>query len=537
MIRVARLFRSDAACLALIVPLAALLFATGLGGRDLWAPDEPRTGVVVRDTLETGSWSVLHENGSVWTEKPPLYYWLAAIASLPAGRVTEWALRLPSSLAAVVVIVLTFYFGRALFGRRTGALAAIVLATTQGFVMEARWAHPDMLWCLFLLGACLAFFEADRRGGDRRWLASFYLQIGLAVLTKGPLGLVLPILAVAAFHAVVRDPGVLRRTGWSWGLPLALLPIAIWIVAWSAAAGGPFPVFGALGRLAARFTEGVHHPQPFFHTFLSLPVEFLPWTILLPLAVMQTAPRRTGRADRETIYLYAWTLVFLSVFALSAEKRAVYLLPILPFLAVLVARVWDTALMDWEPSPVGRPIAWSIGAGLLLVAGAGVALLPRLAAEAPDLWRPGLMVAAILALTCLAALGAQRRHGPGAGLHLFAAGMVVCHLVVALAVLPPIDARKSARPFALRAVAAAGDAPIGIYPDFHAAYAFYAGRRLAHPRNPEELRVFLASAPRVVLIVEEVHYEAARRILGIELAVLHRERVGHRTMLIASSPS
>ena len=83
---------------------------------------------------------------------------------------------------------------------------------------------------------------------------------------------------------------------------------------------------------------------------------------------------------------------------------------------------------------------------------------------------------------------------------------------------------------------AAGAAPIGIYPDFHAAYAFYAGRPLANPRNPDELRVFLESAPRVVLIVEEVHYERARRALGMDLAILHRERVGHRTMLIASTP-
>jgi len=532
-----RLFRSDAACLALIVPLAAVLFATGLGGHDLWAPDEPRTGVIVRDSLEGGSWTVLHENGRVWVEKPPLYYWLAAIASLPAGRPTELALRLPSSLAGIAGIILVFYLGRSLFGRRTGVLAAAVLATTQNYVFESRWAHADMVWCLFLLGSCLAFFEADRRGGDRRLLALFYIAIGLAVLTKGPLGLVLPILSVVVFLAATRDLGALRRAGLTWGIPLAVLPVLLWIVAWRATAGEPFPLADALQRLGTRFTEGIHHPRPFAHILVSLPIEFLPWTILLPLAVVHTLPRRTGRTDRETVYIYSWAVVMLAVFALSAEKRGVYLLPLMPLLAILVARVWDTALMDWDPSPVGRPIAWSVGAGLVLVGGAAGVLLPRLSREAPDLLRPAIVVSAILAIACLAALVAQRRSGPGIGLGAFAAGMVVCHLAVFLAVFPPLDARKSARPFAVRAAEAAGDAPLGIYPDFHAAYAFYAGRRLANPRRPEELRTFLESAPRVVLIVEEVHYEAARRILGIDLAILHREQVGHRTMLIAATPT
>ncbi len=532
-----RLFRSDRACLALVVPLALVLFAIGLGGHDLWAPDEPRTGVIVRETLETGSWSVLHENGRVWIEKPPLYYWLAAIASLPAGRPTELALRFPSLLAGIAGIVLVFYLGRSLFGRRTGALAAIVLATTQNYVLEARWAHPDMVWSVLLIGACLAYFEADRRGGDRRLLALFYIAIGLAVLTKGPLGIVLPILSVAVFLAATRDLVSLRRAGLAWGIPLALLPSALWMLAWRASTGHAFPLMESLLRLGTRFTEGIHHTRPFVHILLSLPVECLPWTLLLPLAVVHTIPRRSARTDRETVYLYSWAIVMFAVFAISAEKRGVYLLPLMPLVAVLVARVWDTALMVWDPSPVGRPLAWSIGAGLVLTVGAAAVVIPRLARDAPDLLRPAILIAILLGLTALAALGVQRRSGPGAGLFAFAGGVATCYLALFLAVFPALDARKSARDFAVRAVAAAGDAPLGIYPDYHAAYAFYAGRKLAQPRNPEELRAFLDSAPRVVLIVEEVHYEAARRSLGIDCPILHRERIGHRTMLIVAWPA
>src|SRR5437773_1907287 len=96
-----RIFRSDRSCLLLLLVLGLLLFATGLGARDLWAPDEPDIGEVVREIHLSGSWAVLRDNQQLYFEKPPLYPWLAALFSLPAGRPTEFALRLPSSLAAL----------------------------------------------------------------------------------------------------------------------------------------------------------------------------------------------------------------------------------------------------------------------------------------------------------------------------------------------------------------------------------------------------------------------------------------------------
>jgi len=244
-----RIFSTDRRCLLLVVPLALLLFSLDLGGRDLWAPDEPRTGEVVREILLTGSWVVLHDNGLPYVEKPPLYFWIAAALARAAGEVTELTVRLPASLAGLLGAVCLFALGRGLFGRRTGALSAIVLITTQKYFMEARWAHPDMLWTLLLIFSCLAFHQAHRAEGDRRWLAAFYLGLGLATLTKGPLGLVLPLAAVAVFLASCRDLPFLRRAGLPWGLPLAVAPAALWLGAYHAASGGAFPVGEAIARM------------------------------------------------------------------------------------------------------------------------------------------------------------------------------------------------------------------------------------------------------------------------------------------------
>jgi 4-amino-4-deoxy-L-arabinose transferase-like glycosyltransferase len=531
------IFRSDRRCLLLVLAPAILLFALNLGGRDLWAPDEPRAGVLARALLRGGSWAALEENGRPYTEKPPLYFWLAAIAALPAGEVTEFNVRLPASLAALAGVAAMFYLGRDLFGRRTGALAAIVLMTTQGYFLEARWAHPDMLWAVLLLVAALAFHRAHRAGGDARWLALFHLACGLAVLAKGPLGIVLPWLAVLVYLTGARDLAFLPRTGWTWGLPLAILPAGLWLLAYGVAAGNPFPLAEALLGLGRRFAEGVHHPKPVFHLLVALPVEFLPWSVFLPGAAAQTFPRPRGRSDRDNAYVWSWILVLAAVFGLSAEKRGVYLLPLLPFLAILVARVWDTALMGWEPSPVDGTIRWGLAAAGALAAAATALLVPRLRREAPDLLTPAVALGALALLTVSVALALLRRRGGGAALAGAAAGTAVCLAMVAVTALPALDRHKSAREFCHRVAAAAADGPLAVYPDYRSVYAFYTGRILATPTDQEELRAFLRSAPRTYALMEDIQYEVERRTLGIDLEVIDRDRVGHRVMLLVAVPA
>ena len=530
-----RLFRSDRRCLVLIVPLALVLFSLQLGRRDLWDPDEPRTGVVTREILQGGSWAILHDNGRPYLEKPPLYFWLAAACSLPAHRVTELSLRLPASLAAVLGVVCLFYLGRGLFGRRTGALAAVALATTQDYFMEARWAHPDMLFSFFLCCACLAFHQAHRRDGAFGWLVAFYLAVGLAVLTKGPAGLVLPLAAALVFLMTAGDLRFLRRAGIVWGLPLTLVPVGVWLLAYRASSGASFPLAEALSRFASRVTRGLHHPRPFLHLLTSLPVECLPWALLLPGAVWHTFPRRGSRSDPGTTYLYSWILVFLTLFAVSTEKRGVYLLPLLPLLALLVGRLWDAALFSWEPHPLDRVVFWFLVSALALAGGASLVYLPRIVAEAPGLLRPAVLLAGVTGLAALASLVAHRRAGGGAALSVFSVGLVLCYVVIVLQVLPGLDAHKSARPFCQRVSAAARESPLAIYPDYHAAYVFYAGRRIEVILTRDGLRAFFLSADRAFCLMEEDRYDEERRLLGIDSRIVDRAKIGHRTMLLIES--
>ena len=528
------LFRSDRAILALLLFLGLLLFATGLGGHDLWAPDEPDIAEVVREIHLSGSWAVLRDNQQPYFEKPPLYLWLAAIASLPTGKPSEFALRLPSSLAGLLGLFVVFYLGRSLFGRRTGALAAVVLATTYGYFMEARWAHPDMLWSFWLMLSCLAFHRAYTSAGNPGWLAVFYLSLGLANLTKGPHGILIPLLAVLVFLAASRRLSFLKSMGLAWGLPLALVPAGLWVVAYRAT-GEPFPLEALLLRLAHRFSRGEHHAQPVYHLLLTLPLDFFPWILLLPSALWQTFPRRGARPDGENAYVYSWIVVIFTVFSASVEKRGVYLLPLLPLLALLVARLWDLALMDWDPSPADRPIAWLLGLSFVLAAGGAVVVLPKIRSEAPDLLRPATLLSAVVCVVVLAAVVVFRRHRGGAALAVFSSGLVLSYLVIALAVLPPLDPHKSARAFCQRVVAAVQDAPLAMYPDYRPTYVYHTGRFITVLHDREELRRYFTSGTRSFCLIEDNVYQAERRALGLDLEILDRQQIGHRDMLLVAN--
>jgi len=528
-----RIFRSDRSCLLLLLVLGLLLFATGLGGHDLWAPDEPDIGEVVREIHLSGSWAVLRDNQQLYFEKPPLYPWLGALFSIPAGRPTEFALRLPSSLAALFGLLVMFWLGRSLFGRRTGALAAVILATTYGYFMEGRWAHPDMLWTFWLMLSCLAFHRAYRAGGGAGWMAVFYLAIGLANLTKGPHGLLIPLLAVLVFLASSHDLAFVRRMGLLWGLPLSLVPFGFWVAAYRGT-GEAFPLEALLQRLTHRFTSGEHHAQPFYHVLISLPLEFFPWIILLPAALRLTFPRPGARPDRDNAYVYSWAIVIFSVFAVSVEKRGVYLLPLLPLLALLVARLWDLALMGWDPSPVDRAIAWLPGTCLALaIVGAAVAL-PKIRSQAPDLLRPAVFVAVAAGLAALLALIVYRRYKGGAALAAFCGGVVIVYLVVVVTVLPALDPHKSARAFSHRVLDVVGQNALAMYPDYHPTYVYYTGRFIPVLRNSRQLGEYFNSPDLRYCLIEDDVFEAERRGLVVSLNVLDKQQVGHRDMLLVA---
>src|SRR5215470_13177481 len=173
---------------------AALLFFAFLGSHDLWAPDEPYFAEGAREMVVDGQWAVPHVNGVVTTDKPPLFFWLIALVSLPLHRVTSLTARLPSALAMLAATALTIRLARRFAGEHLGPTAGLIFATTYLVWDKGRSAQIDALLCLLVLAAVSAFeaFRAGDLDGSRAGLL-FWTAAALATLAKGPVGFLVPL--------------------------------------------------------------------------------------------------------------------------------------------------------------------------------------------------------------------------------------------------------------------------------------------------------------------------------------------------------
>jgi 4-amino-4-deoxy-L-arabinose transferase-like glycosyltransferase len=176
----------------------ALLFFYRLGDRDLWGSHEARAGQDAQTVLDRGEWVIprLFDDRPEH-QKPPLYYWSVAAAAWLRGRpVDAVAVRLPAALAGMATVLAVYGFLAARGRSLAGVLAATVLATAQHFTWIARTGRIDVPLTFAVAGAVLCLWTG--RTGALRWNLAGYLFVSAGVLLKGPLGLILPFIILAA---------------------------------------------------------------------------------------------------------------------------------------------------------------------------------------------------------------------------------------------------------------------------------------------------------------------------------------------------
>ena len=430
----------------LLMAAAAILFSANIGGYDLWPADEPRYGQVSREMLRTGDYLAPHINNEPYLEKPPLLFWLIAAVSAPLGDVTEWSARVPSIVAALVVLCLTFLLARQLYGDRVALWAVVILALSVRFWWQARTVQIDMLLTACMTGALLSFWNwhTTRR---TLYLLLFYAAIALGLLAKGPPALVFPLLLIVAFYW--RRPEDRKQTHWIVGMLAAIAVIAIWMVPArmsvadevAASQATQAQIGNELQRqiLERLFTIGNHAQWPWYYAIETLPVDWLPWTLFAPYMIYYVWKRR--REGEEMRLLLAWTIPALIFFSISIGKRAVYILPLFPVIAILFsASILD--LMDCARELWRKRTAWAWAVFLSLLAVAPLALLFT---EYAKSWNFGMVMFAIVAgLFVVATVYAARKGGET--LHLYmAAQMLVLLAIFPFVAFPALNPYKSAR--------------------------------------------------------------------------------------------
>ena len=463
--------RSDVFCL---LALCGALYFPGLGERDLWAPVEPRYAEIVRVMFSHNQWVVPTVNGGLYTDKPVLYFWAALLAAHLTGGVTEWAVRLPAALGAVGFVLIIYLIGREFFSARVGVLAAVVLATSFRVIWEARWAHVDMLFGFFFL--LTIYFGARSLIQHRRHILLAYVFMALATLTKGLIGIVLPALLVLAFVIVRRDWNLLRKINLPLGIPIFLVLATPWFYLVSRASDGKWLADFLYVHHLQRYTAGSGHRQPFYYYVTTLPVDWLPWTAFLIPAVVSLRWREWWNRP-ETQFLLLWCAVVLVFFSVSDTKRDLYLLPLFPPLALLLAcYLNELARQHWAER---RWYFWLALFCMLFLALAGIALPSVAWIARRDVFWPVLSLGAVLAVSgAITALLMIRRKTFAVVLCVATMMLGITH-AVAYSFFPYLERFKSHRAFSAeinRLVPRS--APLYVYQDTTEDFNYYTQREI-----------------------------------------------------------
>jgi len=358
----------------LLVLISAATFALGLDRPAITESDEAYYAEASREMLESGDWLTPRFNYTERFQKPVLYYWVTASVYRAAG-VGEAQARAGSALAGLGLVLLTFACGRRWYDERTGLLAGVVLATSLGCVAVARLSLPDLPLAFFISLAIWAGFVAvfERPRHPRRWYLLAGAAAGLAFLTKGPLGLVIP--------AIVLAPPFFLERGWRRLRPVDLMLAALVCVAvsvpWYAAMTlehGPRYLRGFfVGDNLERFATTTFNPprSVFFYVPVVL-AGLLPWSPFLALGVKPAWHAWTHRCrpGRVELRLLGWVLLPFLLFPASIGKQPRYILPMLPPLALGLAVLLRSASTTLPPLPAAQPRLFRIlacVAGMLVV--------------------------------------------------------------------------------------------------------------------------------------------------------------------------
>ena len=544
---------------AALMAAAAVLLLAGLGRIDAWAPDEPRYLHVAESVraLENGPADLvlLRLNGEPYTQKPPLYFWLAALGGIPTGHVGEVAARLPSALAGIGVVALTLLLGSRLFGGRVGLLGALLLLTVFEFAHLGRRIQLDMLLTLCELGALFLFWRVDRGLGRRApQVAALHLLLGLGVLTKGPVGFLVPLLVMLAYLGWERRLRDIVRVLPLWGFALSLGPGLLWIAGATALAPAGFAEEAVGTNVIGRYFAGTSHERPPWYFLYQFPVDFLPWTFLWPIVwwagrrVFAEETSEPGDGERRAWrFLLAWVGASFVFFSISAGKRGLYLLPAFPAAALLCSAALGRMLAGRASIPRLLAAAFGVLAALLAAVGAVAILAPTLGRGRPEVadllrsldvpWLIGFGAAAlgvIAAGVTMWVVTSRLRTGAFRRIGLVAATVWAFELAIFQLLYPALDPGRSPRPIAEAAAAATPPGErVGLVSDraLVGGLVHYGGRAIAELKSPESIETFFREGGRTI-VVKARKRDRVDAIAPME--VVGRARSGRREILVLS---
>ena len=344
-------FRSPIARVAWVVLILATLYISyfaNLSAVGFIGPDEPRYAWIARDMTQTGDWVTPRLYGKPWFEKPPLYYWGAAISFKLFG-VNEAAARLPSALTALLGTLAIAWLGWRVYGAETARWLLLLLPTTAGMVGFSHAAATDMpfagmLTIALVFAACLIgaipYPASNSFVSSRLFIAfCFGLFLGLAILAKGPAGIVLAGGAVLFWSAFTKR----WRDGFRCLHPVAIAGFCVTALPWYVLCAERNPAFFRVFIIEHNFkrylTPEFQHVQPFWFYVPVLLVCFVPWVFWLVWTTWDGLRNLLFSLPKSplVILLASWSSFCFVFFSISKSKLPGYILPAVPPLGIVLA--------------------------------------------------------------------------------------------------------------------------------------------------------------------------------------------------------
>jgi 4-amino-4-deoxy-L-arabinose transferase-like glycosyltransferase len=499
-----------------------VVFGWRLGYPSFWDPDEATYAETTREMLATHNWLVPVYDGQPFFDKPPLFY-ILQMASFAAVGATEFAARMVPAISALGLLLVVGWFGRQLFNRDVGRNGALMFAVLPATFALSSYAIVDMTFTLFLFGGCALVIVSAFKNRPHLQYAG-YVLLAAAVLTKGPLALVLAGLAYLTSLALAPEARApLLRLRWALGLLIITALSAPWFVYMWRHFGEAFITGYVFKENLWLFSGSLYGAQRsmLFYPKVIL-VGLLPWTPLLIGGLIDAV--RGVRIQTAERLLWSWAIAVVGFFTVSGFKLDHYVFPAAPALCLLCARAWSE-LRDAEPRPIGT-LTGLVTIPVLLVI-SGIVLIPglnRVPLELPTAAR--LLPIALIASGIAMMAQVARRWRPASYPFAAVAGLLASYAIVIAIGLPAFEQMKPTKRLA-RLVSATAEANDHVamfrLNRWSSSWRFYVGRHSEKLETSDELRRFFAKPGRhyCAMLLRDYDRLAAE---GFRLRIVHRQR-------------
>jgi len=533
--------KKDVISIILLLLIAAVILFINIGGWDLWNPDEPRYAEVAREMLKTGNYIVPHINGEIYPDKPPVFFWLIALCSKPFGDVSAATARFPSAFAALGVILLTFLLGRKLYNSTVGFFAGLILLSTTQFFWLALRANIDVTLTLWTtLAIFLLYCGYTRERGKRVCYLLAYFFMGLATITKGPVGIAIPLVTMLLYCIMQKQYGQLKKLDLLPGLIIIAATAALWLIPACILGGNEYTQNILFKQTVGRAVDSYSHKQPFYYYLVNFPADFNPWTIFIPSAIILFWRKKKQGGQLNLTFPLVWFAGTFIFFSLVSGKRNLYLLPLYPAAALLMARFWYDVIEAAKEQPAklitipfyilfGALALGSLGFGAILALGDKTSLMSKFEIDLSNVpLYPMIILFLAGGVTGLVLLLKKAR--PVFSFALVAVIMLAGFLFSVVSFFPAINTFKSGKPFCERIAKIVKPADKLVTFRFHPESFNYFMKRSPIPVIDEyqDLKKLMLSSEKVYCLILAKYNEYAPEEDKKLFTVLDKSQIGHR---------